>query len=141
MIIGKGINRAMEGVSYIVNLKTSNRENLLGVCGCAPETLVMPSMSRGTRKVFLANGMIGEHRKHCPSFVSMMKTVPRRLSPQTLEIVNFFDVIKKSHEEFNTKGRIDEEAFNELNVPQDADSNRETQIDLRSSDFMPLQRS
>ena len=72
-IIGKRIDRVMEAVSHIVNIKKCNRENLLDICGCTPEILVRSNTLRGIRKLFLDNVMIDKLYQHCPSFMKIVK--------------------------------------------------------------------
>ena len=69
--------------------------------------------------------------------MNVTKTFLKKLSPETLEIVNNFKTIKKSHAKFQIKGRIIEELFDELKIPDNMSLRGETMSELRRSDFFP----
>ena len=70
--------------------------------------------------------MIDERYKRSPSYMNMIKTLPRKLSPETLEIVENFDIIMKLHDQFQSIGRITKELFDEFlktGIPSDIEVN------------------
>ena len=139
-IMSKRADRALARVSHIAKLKKSNHENLLEIAGCAPEMLARSFARRGMQKGFLANGVIDERHEHCQSHVNMIKNLPRKLSPETLEIAENFDIVKKLRDQFQSIGRITEELFKKLGMPEDTGAYGVEILELRRSEFMPRQR-
>ena len=41
--------------------------------------MILSNTQRSIRKAFIANGMIDEGNKMCPSFEAMMKTLPKKV--------------------------------------------------------------
>lgn len=68
------------------------------------------------------------------------KNLAKKLSPETLKILNNFETIKKLYAEFQTKGRITEELFDELKISDNVNLRGETTSEIRLSDFVPCQR-
>ena len=74
--------------------KKPNRKNLLDFCGFSPEVLVRSNTKEARQKGFVANGMIDTGYKLCPSVMNMIKkTMPKKLSPKTIEIINDYNLI------------------------------------------------
>ena len=59
-----------------------------------------------------------------------MKTLPKKLSEKTIEIMNDFNVLKKSHDECQSKSRISEDFFDALSTPNDVDMKGEVKLSL-----------
>ena len=81
------------------NLKKSNQYLLCDFCGCTPEIMIRSNMQRSIRKGFLANVMIDDGNESCPIFMNMMKTMPKKWSEKTIEIMNDHEIIKNIYDE------------------------------------------
>ena len=73
----------------------------------------------------------------CPSFVVIMKTLPTKLSKETMEIMSDFEILKKQHDECQLKSRTSADSFDKLSMPNDVDIKREISTELRRSEFAP----
>ena len=76
----------------------------------------------------------------CPSFPAMMKTMPKKLSKKTIEIMNDFEIVKKIYDEYQLKSRMSEDFVDELGIANDVNIRGEINSDLRRSDFASRQR-
>ena len=73
----KRVDKALCTCPDKIRLRKTNRNNLLEFCGCAPEILVRSNTKEAMQKGFIANGMIDTGYRLCPSFMNMIKTMPK----------------------------------------------------------------
>ena len=97
-------------------------------------------MQKGIRKGFLANGMIDYDFKYCPSFINMIKILPKKLSNTTLDIISNCDILKQLFNKFEKNSIILEEFFDKLGIPNDINDQGEINTELRCSKFIPCER-
>ena len=110
---------------------------LVDFCGCVPEIMIYSNSHRSIRKGLLANVVTDEGCKMCPGFVVIMKTLPTKLSKETMEIMSNLDILKKLHDECQLKSRTSADSFDKLSMPKDFDIKREISTELRRSEFTP----
>ena len=137
----KRVNEALLTCADRIKLKKTNRKNLLDFCGCIPEILVQSNTKRAIQKGFIANGMINESFKYCPSYMNIIKTMPKKLSVETLAIVNDYKIIKQLFDEFQKNSIILEDFFDMLGIPDDMSMRGKISRELRRSSIVSRQHS
>ena len=70
----------------------------------------------------------------------MIKTLPKKLSDATLEIVKNCNILKQLLNEFQKNSIISEEFFNKLGIYNDVNDWGEINTELRCFKFLPRQR-
>ena len=90
----KRVDEALCACIDKIRLRKTNRNNLSEFCGCSREILVRSNTKEAMQKGFITNGMIDTGCRLCPSFMNMIKTMPKTLSPKIIEIIDDFDLIK-----------------------------------------------
>ena len=75
--ISERVDNVLTSVCTKVRLKKSNRENLLDFYRSVPKIFSQSYNQRFMRKGFISNRMIEEGCKMCPSYINMMKTMPK----------------------------------------------------------------
>ena len=74
------------------------------------------------------------------SFMKMKNMIPKKLSLKKTEIINNCKVIKSLFDKFQSKRRISENFFDELDIPRDHDVKGDIKEELRNSPYMSRQR-